>query len=132
MPRFIVDADTPRSSVQVFKDFGQDALHVQDVGLRDANDDIFAYAQAEGRIIVSRDLDWSNLLDYPLGSHCGIVVLRVPPTFKAKQNIGILSCKSVLPEPPGPTPGVTPHLDDLDFAQKVTDLIPRGQPFQDV
>jgi predicted nuclease of predicted toxin-antitoxin system len=74
----------------VFKDFGQDALHVQDVGLRDANDDIFAYAQAEGRIIVSRDLDWSNLLDYPLGSHCGIVVLRVPPTFKAKQINAVL------------------------------------------
>lgn len=86
MPKFIVDADTPYSSVAVLQEFGQDAVHVRDVGLGDADDDdIFAYAQEEERIIVSRDLDWSNLLDYPLGSHRGIVVLRVPPTFRAEQ-----------------------------------------------
>lgn len=86
MLKFIVDADMPYSAVAVFESFGQDAVHVRDVGLRHADDDdIFTYAQAENRIIVSRDLDWSNLLDYPLGAHCGIVVLRVPPTFRAEQ-----------------------------------------------
>ena len=35
-------------------------------------------AVEEGRIVVTADLDFSNALRFPPGSHPGIVVLRVP------------------------------------------------------
>jgi predicted nuclease of predicted toxin-antitoxin system len=92
MPKFLIDADTPYSAVEVFTlGFAQDALHVRDVGLGDADDSkIFAYAQANGMVIVGRDLGWSNLLDYPPGSHHGLIVLRLPNTFQAEQIKAVL------------------------------------------
>lgn len=57
-----------------------------DLGLRGAPDEaILARAQEEGWIILTRDLGFGNLLDYPLGSHAGIIVPRVPATFTATQ-----------------------------------------------
>lgn len=53
--------------------------------------DIFSYAQSEKRIIISRDLEFSNLLDYPLGTHGGIIVFRVPNFFTAIQINKVLS-----------------------------------------
>ena len=46
---------------------------------------IFEYAQKEGMIIISRDMEFGNILKYPLGSHCGIIVARLPYTFVRRQ-----------------------------------------------
>ena len=57
-----------------------------DVGLRGAPDAaIFARAQEEGWIVITRDLGFGNLLEYPLGTHAAIIVLPVPPTLTARQ-----------------------------------------------
>jgi predicted nuclease of predicted toxin-antitoxin system len=54
--------------------------------LRGAPDvEIFARAQQEGWIVVTRDLGFGNV-DYPLATHAGIVVLRVPSTYTAAQK----------------------------------------------
>ncbi len=45
----------------------------------------------EQRIIVTRDLGLGNLLDYPLGTHCGIVVVRVPSHYIASQINAVLT-----------------------------------------
>ena len=74
---FLVDENTPRSAVAILREPGHRARHVEDVGLRGAPDKvIFARAQSEGWLVVTRDLGFGNLLDYPLGTHAGIVVLR--------------------------------------------------------
>lgn len=83
---FLVDESVPFSAAAALGEQGYSARHVGDVGLRGAPDAaIFARAQEEGWIVVTRDLGFGNLLDYPLGTHAGIIVLRVPSTFTARQ-----------------------------------------------
>jgi len=55
--------------------------HVGDVGLRGATDDkIFRWAQRDGWIVVTFDEDFADARMYPVGSHAGVVRLRVWPT----------------------------------------------------
>ena len=83
---FLIDESVPISAGAALREEGHNARHVADVGLRGAPDEaLFARAQEEGWIIVTRDLDFGNLLDYPLGTHAGIIVLRLPSTFTAAQ-----------------------------------------------
>ena len=51
---------------------------------------IFEYAQKEGRIIITRDREFGNILKYPLGSHCGVIVVRIPYTFVRRQILDII------------------------------------------
>ena len=86
MLSFIVDESLPRSTAQLLQRAGYDAPRVDKVGLRGAVDtDIFAYAQEEQRIIITRDRGFGNLLDYPLGTHCGVIVVDVPYFYTADQ-----------------------------------------------
>lgn len=86
MPEFIIDACLPRSSTKLLRELGYDAVDAREVSLGRTEDaDISAYAQKEGRILVTRDKGFGNLLQYPLGSHQGIVVLRLPSTYTANQ-----------------------------------------------
>ena len=86
MPDFLVDESVPFSAAAVLREHGYNAHHVGDLGLRGAPDAlIFARAQEHGWILLTRDLGFGNLLDYPLGTHAGIVLLRVPSTFTAPQ-----------------------------------------------
>lgn len=65
---------------------GYNVVDAREVSLGGAKDPlIFEYAQKEGRIIVTRDKGFGNLLQYPLGSHEGIIVLRLPSTYTAVQ-----------------------------------------------
>lgn len=79
MAAFLVDEDMPRSTARTLREAGYAADDVRDVGLRGHSDaDVFAYAQEHSRTIVTADLGFASLLTYPLGSHSGIVVLRIP------------------------------------------------------
>ncbi|MBI3891483.1 MAG: DUF5615 family PIN-like protein [Candidatus Wallbacteria bacterium] len=58
---------------------GLDAVEVRDVGLRGSSDVITAaHAVAHGQVLISGDLDFANTLQFPVGSHPGIVVVRYP------------------------------------------------------
>jgi predicted nuclease of predicted toxin-antitoxin system len=55
--------------------------HVSDVGLEGATDDtIFNWAQRDGSIVITFDEDFADARMYPVGSHAGVVRLRVWPT----------------------------------------------------
>jgi predicted nuclease of predicted toxin-antitoxin system len=101
MPDFLLDENMPLSVVSTLEEQGYRARHVAGMGLGGAPDEtIFDRAQAEGWIIVSRDLGFGSLLDYPLGTHAGIVVVRVPYTFTAAQVCSVVSTflSTVAPE----------------------------------
>lgn len=56
-------------------------IHVNELGLNGAADEaVFRWAQAERAIIVTFDEDFADSRTYPLGSHAGVVRLRVWPT----------------------------------------------------
>jgi predicted nuclease of predicted toxin-antitoxin system len=58
---------------------GYDVDTVLDEALQGATDeDVWAAAQREGRVLVTQDLDFSDVRRFQLGTHAGIVLLRLP------------------------------------------------------
>lgn len=79
MWRFLIDEDMSRTVAPFLRANGFDAEDVRDVGLRGRPDsDVFAYAQSSGATLISADKGFSNELAFPLGTHNGIIVVRVP------------------------------------------------------
>jgi predicted nuclease of predicted toxin-antitoxin system len=69
MLKFFIDEDMPRSTADVLRERGHEALDVRDCGLRGKSDDeVFKFAQKEGAIVLTADLGFGNFLHYPLGS----------------------------------------------------------------
>jgi predicted nuclease of predicted toxin-antitoxin system len=83
MLRFLIDEDMPRSLAEVLRAKGFEVLDVRDCGLNcglrgGSDDEIFEFAQKERAIILTGDTGFGNLLRFPLGSHCGIVIANFP------------------------------------------------------
>jgi predicted nuclease of predicted toxin-antitoxin system len=69
----------PRSTAPALRQAGYSAEDVRDSGLRGHDDQVvFDNAQVRGAIIVTADKDFASILRFPLGSHSGIIVVRVP------------------------------------------------------
>ena len=87
---FLVDENTSRTLVSALHKAGYSAVHVYDVGLQGHPDeDIYAYAQAHEQTIITGDLDFANITQYP-PPHFGIIVLRMPnstPTADLVQEV---------------------------------------------
>lgn len=76
---FLVDEDLPRSTAVALRRAGHRASDVRDVGLRGRSDrEVFAFAQAQGAVLVSADKGFANVLAFPPGTHNGLIVVRVP------------------------------------------------------
>jgi len=90
--RFLLDADVPRSSTRVFRRLRHEVQDVRDISLGDATDqEIAKYAKQNNLILVTRDIEFANILRYPMGSHVGIVVLRLPFDFTSEQINSVLN-----------------------------------------
>ena len=64
--KFLLDANMPRSVIAVCKARGHDAIHVADQGIGSAPDDeIAAFARSGGQVLLTRDLDFSDIRTYP-------------------------------------------------------------------
>lgn len=86
MSKFFVDACLPISSADTLRRSGIDAVHAREVSLGDVEDSlIIEFARNENRILVTRDRGFGNIHKYPIGSHEGIIVLRLPSTYTAGQ-----------------------------------------------
>jgi predicted nuclease of predicted toxin-antitoxin system len=100
MVRFLVDADLPRSLARHLRAAGLQVEDVRDIGLRKSpDDDIFTYAVSHDLALISGDVDFGNILRFPLGSHHGLIVTRFPnevPT--ATLNAAILQAVQSLSE----------------------------------
>lgn len=74
MAASLVDESLPRAVTRALVAAGHDVVDVRDVGLRGATDDaIAARARETSSIVVSGDLDFSNALRFPTGTHPGIM-----------------------------------------------------------
>jgi predicted nuclease of predicted toxin-antitoxin system len=83
---FKVDENLPIEVAEVLRNAGHGALTIQDqlmVGNPDPQ--VAAVCQAEGRALVTLDLDFSNIRTYPPADYHGIVVLR--PHSQAKPSV---------------------------------------------
>lgn len=76
--RLLIDESLPRAVGTALAAAGFDVEDARDVGLAGKVDaDVFARAQQERRVLLSRDVDFADLLAFPVGSHHGIVVARL-------------------------------------------------------
>lgn len=64
---------------QLFADAGHDVCTVKDQGLEGAEDgSVIDVCRAEGRCLVTLDLDFSNPFLFPPEQYAGIAVIRLP------------------------------------------------------
>jgi predicted nuclease of predicted toxin-antitoxin system len=83
-PKFLLDADMPRSSAGVIRALGFDVEDVRDLGMSYAEDrEIIEYSHKTGRVVVTRDLDFGDVLRYP--NHPGAIILRLLSEYTAKE-----------------------------------------------
>ncbi len=77
--KILIDENLPYSTKFVLNELEHDVIDVKDTNLRGEEDKrIFAFAQSEERIFITRDMDFANILKYPPGTHGGIIILRLP------------------------------------------------------
>jgi len=90
--KFLLDADVPRSSSLVLREHGHKVTDLRDISLGSASDkEVIKYAKENDFILVTRDVEFANILRYPKGSHVGIVVLRLPFDFTSEQINSVLN-----------------------------------------
>lgn len=78
MMRFKIDENLHEDVAEMLREHGHDARTVFDEGLQGRPDpEIADAARREGRALVTLDLDFSNIRDYPPEQYLGLIVLRV-------------------------------------------------------
>ena len=90
LARFKLDENLPRDAEALLRKAGHDPHAVLDEQLGGNPDHrVFDASQAEDRILVSFDLDFSDIRVYPPASHKGIWVLR-PHTQSIDNTLALL------------------------------------------
>jgi predicted nuclease of predicted toxin-antitoxin system len=78
--QLLADECVYRVTVDFLLTLGYDVVTTQELGLAGANDDaIIDRAVALGRALLTRDMDFSNILLYPPAQYLGIMVLKMTP-----------------------------------------------------
>lgn len=111
--KFKADENLPVEAADDLRRAGHDAVTAADQGLAGQPDARVADAcRAEGRAVLTLDLDFSDIRAYPPSDYAGIIVLR--PSVQAITNIRRLVGQVIALLPTEPLPG---HLWIVDEGQ---------------
>jgi predicted nuclease of predicted toxin-antitoxin system len=73
--------------------------HATEVGLAGKSDEeLFRWGQAQGAIIITFDEDFADQRAFPVGTHHGIVRLRVRPTTVEETRVALDRLLTAVPE----------------------------------
>lgn len=76
--KFLLDENISRTVSRGLRDAGYDVVHVLDAGYAGKPDeDIIRFARRAGRVIVTHDRDFGNVLRFPVATHAGVILLRL-------------------------------------------------------
>ena len=89
--RFLLDENIPFSVLDIITNSGFEAEHVRNIGMQGSGDkQVAEYAKKQKAVLITKDLEFGNLLIYPKNSHYGLLILKLPYTFSAKQISKVL------------------------------------------
>lgn len=84
MGKFLLDENIPPAIGDFLRGRGYDVVDVWGLGKSGATDeDLLALASAQGRILVSFDKHFADIISYPPGTHNGIIRIRIHPPLIA-------------------------------------------------
>ncbi len=76
--KFKIDENLPRQVAEILHETGHEAVTVNDQGMAGYPDNSLAIAcQKEKRCIITLDLDFANIREYPPQNYSGIIVFRI-------------------------------------------------------
>jgi predicted nuclease of predicted toxin-antitoxin system len=99
-----LDENMPAALADSLRELGHDVHTVPDEGLAGYSDpDIWAAAQREERLLITQDLDFSNIRQFMPGTHYGILLvrLRVPGRLALAQAVTRLFASESTADWPG-------------------------------
>jgi predicted nuclease of predicted toxin-antitoxin system len=76
--RFLLNMNVCRAIADTLKELGQECVHARDVGLATADDRaVVEFARRDGRVIVTHDLDYGDLLMLSEGPGPSAIIFRL-------------------------------------------------------
>ncbi|WP_422449149.1 DUF5615 family PIN-like protein [Thermoanaerobacterium sp. DL9XJH110] len=89
MVRFLTDENISPKTVDLLRFHGLDVKDIKEEGFSGTSDkEVLNFAKSEGRVLITCDLDFANILRFPLDKHAGILVIRAyPPTVENINSI---------------------------------------------
>ncbi|MBI2448806.1 DUF5615 family PIN-like protein [Candidatus Pacearchaeota archaeon] len=87
--KFLIDADSPYSFIEIFNKHGHEAVHVRNLFPSASDEEIFEYANKNQYIIVTRDLGFADMFIKNKGF--GLVLTRLPYYFKVDRISNIFN-----------------------------------------
>lgn len=85
--KFLADAGISPKTVAFLNAAGQDAVHVRQIGLQRASDaDIVRRARQEGRVVLTFDLDFSQILALGVADSPSVVIFRLSDETSTSVN----------------------------------------------
>lgn len=79
MANFLIDASLPRPTGALVASYGHTAVDVRDIGMGGASDRKIAHhARANQLVLLTKDQDFGNVLNYPPDQYHGIAVVDPP------------------------------------------------------
>ncbi len=77
MKRVLLDQGMPARTASMLRAFGWDAVHVREIGMHKSEDrEILAHAVAEGRVVVTLDQDFPQILALTEAAAPSIILIR--------------------------------------------------------
>ena len=99
--KFKVDENLPIEAAEMLRQAGHDAATVLEQHLGGSDDaQLSALCQLEGRILVTLDMDFSDIRNYPPAEFPGLVVLRLRQQDKPYVLGVLVRLVQVLPQEP--------------------------------
>jgi predicted nuclease of predicted toxin-antitoxin system len=75
--KFLTDENIAKSLIKALRENGYDVKDIKEEGLFGISDqEVIQKAKDDDRIIITHDKDFGNLLNFPLQSHKGVILVR--------------------------------------------------------